>query len=488
MRGTWKMPSSSNSSLKILTNKLLALKRIILIILVSLSSLYIYGQNDKFSTYAEMVGKEVTFYDAAQQIKALGKFLFVKNEKGKLVAVKDVTPFQSIQNGECFHVNQIVTIKNKQYLECSSANETIYFLVSEKYPILPNFRSATVWEEALHSLREECPYLKLQDKQKYAQNDIVLGKFVKVAWNKFEFPKTIGSDVFFSYNHGRYTSRIPYASIRRSDFASEADVQEEKNRQDEEERRRVEQERRDSIDDYIPIIARSKYHDSDWNEMIDSLGMDNHHVYAIIDNKAHVFHWEEKVVSLDSLVFDDEGRYLFLLRRGNKGLAIRKKIAFQQDSIMQLRVAHCIDSLRNLSRIAENNFYNELNRRQIFILKDLYSYSDYKFGKKFTFYNCFNKRIKYINITLTAYNGVGDIQRDDIGRSSAKLRGIGPIEKGDIASYDWDEIFWDDNDIINKVLITNISFTFFDGTTKSYSGKANIDKHRAANCYEDDDD
>ena len=464
------------------------MKRIILIILVSLSSLYIYGQNDKFSTYAEMVGKEVTFYDAAQQIKALGKFLFVKNEKGKLVAVKDVTPFQSIQNGECFHVNQIVTIKNKQYLECSSANETIYFLVSEKYPILPNFRSATVWEEVLHSLREECPYLKLQDKQKYAQNDIVLGKFVKVAWNKFEFPKTIGSDVFFSYNHGRYTSRIPYASIRRSDFASEADVQEEKNRQDEEERRRVEQERRDSIDDYIPIIARSKYHDSDWNEMIDSLGMDNHHVYAIIDNKAHVFHWEEKVVSLDSLVFDDEGRYLFLLRRGNKGLAIRKKIAFQQDSIMQLRVAHCIDSLRNLSRIAENNFYNELNRRQIFILKDLYSYSDYKFGKKFTFYNCFNKRIKYINITLTAYNGVGDIQYDDIGRSSAKLRGIGPIEKGDIASYDWDEIFWDDNDIINKVLITNISFTFFDGTTKSYSGKANIDKHRAANCYEDDDD
>lgn len=464
------------------------MKRVFLIILVSLSYLFGYGQNDKFSTYAEMVGKEVTFYDAAQQIKALGKFLFVKNEKGKLVAVKDVTPFQSIQNGECFHVNQIVTIKDKQYLECTSANETIYFLVSEKYPILPNFRSASVWEEVLHSLREECPYLKLKDKQKYAQNDIVLGKFVKVAWNKFEFPKTIGSDVFFSYNHGRYTSRIPYASIRRSDFASERDIQEEKRRQDEEERRRVELEKKDSIDDYIPIIARSKYHDSDWNEMLDSLGVDKHHVYAIIDNKAHVYHWKEKTVSLDSLVFDDEERYQFLLRRGNKGLAIRKKIAFQQDSIMQLGVAHCIDSLRNLSQIAKNNFYNELNRRQIFILKDLYSYSEYRFGKKFKFYNCFNKRIKYINITLTAYNGVGDIQRDDIGRSSAKLRGIGPIEKGDIASYDWDELFWDDNDIIDEVVITNITFTFFDGTTKSYSGKANIDKHRAANCYEDDDD
>ena len=464
------------------------MKRIILIILVSLSSLYIYGQNDKFSTYAEMVGKEVTFYDAAQQIKALGKFLFVKNEKGKLVAVKDVTPFQSIQNGECFHVNQIVTIKDKQYLECTSANETIYFLVSEKYPILPNFRSASVWEEVLHSLREECPYLKLKDKQKYAQNDIVLGKFVKVTWNKFEFPKTIGSDVFFSYNHGRYTSRIPYASIRRSDFASERDIQEEKRRQDEEERRRVELEKKDSIDDYIPIIARSKYHDSDWNEMLDSLGVDKHHVYAIIDNKAHVYHWKEKTVSLDSLVFDDEERYQFLLRRGNKGLAIRKQIAFQQDSVMLLGVAHCLDSLRNISQRAENEYYNELNRQQIFILKDLYSYSEYRFGKKFKFYNCFNKRIKYINITLTAYNGVGDIQYDDIGRSSAKLRGIGPIEKGDIAFFDWDDLFWDDNDIIDEVVITNITFTFFDGTTKSYSGRANIDKHRAGNCHEDDDD
>ena len=464
------------------------MKRIILILLVSLSSLYIYGQNDKFSTYAEMVGKEVTFYDAAQQIKALGKFLFVKNEKGKLVAVKDVTPFQSIQNGECFHVNQIVTIKNKQYLECSSANETIYFLVSEKYPILPNFRSATVWEEVLHSLREECPYLKLQDKQKYAQNDIILGKFVKVAWNKFELPKTIGSDVFFSYNHGRYTSRIPYASIRRSDFASERDIQEEKERQDEEERRRAEQEKKDSIDDYIPIIARSKYHDPDWDDKLDSLGVYKYHVYAIIDNKAHVFNGKEKVVSLESLVFDVEERYQFLLRRGNKGLAIRKQIAFQQDSIMLLRVEHYMDSLRNNFQRAANEYYNELNKRQIFILKDLYSYSDYRFGKKFMFYNCFNKRIKYINITLTAYNGVGDIQRDDIGRSSAKVRGIGPIEKGEIASYDWDELFWDDNDIIDEVLITNISFTFFDGTTKSYSGKANIDKHRAANCYEDDDD
>ena len=42
------------------------MKRVLLILLVSLSSLFVYGQNDKFSTFAEMVGKEVNSYDAPQ--------------------------------------------------------------------------------------------------------------------------------------------------------------------------------------------------------------------------------------------------------------------------------------------------------------------------------------------------------------------------------------------------------------------------------------
>lgn len=90
-------------------------------------------------------------------------------------------------------------------------------------------------------------------------------------------------------------------------------------------------------------------------------------------------------------------------------------------------------------------------------------------------------------MTLVAYNAVGDVQRDDIGRSSVKVKGIGPIAPDESGTYDWDELFWDDNDIIERVVPTKITITFMDGTIKSFSGKSNIDKHRMYDCYQGED-
>ena len=50
---------------------------------------------------------------------------------------------------------------------------------------------------------------------------------------------------------------------------------------------------------------------------------------------------------------------------------------------------------------------------------------------RFDIYNCFSKTIKYVELTMTNYNAVGDVQRDDMGRSSRTVRGIGPIEPED---------------------------------------------------------
>ena len=62
-------------------------------------------------------------------------------------------------------------------------------------------------------------------------------------------------------------------------------------------------------------------------------------------------------------------------------------------------------------------------QKQIFIWNQKYAYGDYgQFGLEWMFYNCFNKVIKYIEITIKPYNQVGDIQRDDIGRKEAKAR------------------------------------------------------------------
>ena len=103
---------------------------------------------------------------------------------------------------------------------------------------------------------------------------------------------------------------------------------------------------------------------------------------------------------------------------------------------------------------------------------------------RFDVYNCFAKTIKYVEFTLTNYNAVGDVQRDDMGRSSRTVKGIGPIEKGEDARYSWDDIFWDERNIIEKTRLTNVKFIFTDGTTRVFSGYNNITKHMTADAWD----
>ena len=120
-------------------------------------------------------------------------------------------------------------------------------------------------------------------------------------------------------------------------------------------------------------------------------------------------------------------------------------------------------------------------KKQIFIWKQEYAYGDYgKFGLEWNFFNCYNKAIKYIELTIKPYNQVNDIQRDDFGRKEAKAKCIGPIESGDLATFTFDELFWDDNDLINKLKVSYIKITFMDNTTKVFSGIENVNKHRLA--------
>ena len=71
-----------------------------------------------------------------------------------------------------------------------------------------------------------------------------------------------------------------------------------------------------------------------------------------------------------------------------------------------------------------------------------------------------------------------------MGRSSRTVKGIGPIEKGEDARYSWDDIFWDERNIIEKTRLTNVKFIFTDGTTRVFSGYNNITKHMTADAWD----
>ena len=128
-----------------------------------------------------------------------------------------------------------------------------------------------------------------------------------------------------------------------------------------------------------------------------------------------------------------------------------------------------------------NAIKNFCKKNKVFIFSEQYSFSRYKFGLEFKLYNCFDKEIKYVEMRIVAFNQVGDVQRDDIGNYAKDVRCIGPFESGELGVYNFDELFWDDNDIIKELRVVEIKITFSDNSVLSFSGKTKVDKLRLSN-------
>lgn len=77
-------------------------------------------------------------------------------------------------------------------------------------------------------------------------------------------------------------------------------------------------------------------------------------------------------------------------------------------------------------------------------------------GVKFSIFNPTKKTIKYVICSMVAINGVGDVMSYE-----KNCRGIGPVEPHDYATWNFDDIFYDKNDVIDdlkgsfRVIYTN---------------------------------
>ena len=171
----------------------------------------------------------------------------------------------------------------------------------------------------------------------------------------------------------------------------------------------------------------------------------------------------------------------YLMSKKNEGKEDRFLVAYDYDN---KRTERWLEDLQSqIQADKERSAY--LKKHQIFITKVGYNYDNDQFGMNYSIYNCFGKTIKYVELTLTCYNNVGDIQRDYFGNATKKVRGIGPIYPGDDGSYSWEKIFWDEYDVIKECRITAIKFIFKDGTTKSLNGYANIKKHFSSDAWDE---
>lgn len=126
--------------------------------------------------------------------------------------------------------------------------------------------------------------------------------------------------------------------------------------------------------------------------------------------------------------------------------------------------------------------YESYNEKGLVLTKKEYSYKDYSdaFGLELEFYNGYNKDIKYIEITVRPYNRVGDLTKDDFGSDVSRVRVIGPIHSNNLSSVNFNDLFWNEDDIINRLVITYMKVTFMDGSLKELK---NVSQHLGEDVF-----
>ena len=77
-----------------------------------------------------------------------------------------------------------------------------------------------------------------------------------------------------------------------------------------------------------------------------------------------------------------------------------------------------------------------------------------------------NKRIKYVYLTVSFYNAVGDKVKNEIGGySNAKLQITGPINAWDFEWYEWNPVFY--NTTATKMKVEKMTVIYTDGSKKT---------------------
>ena len=479
------------------------------LLLLCTSSLY--AQEDRFSDISQVRGKKVFVIDNSALNVA---FMIVE---GKVKPIQKIKNLSVTMAGKVYSIgNDVYTFKKDSYIVLKDEKETI-LLKEEDAPLyLSSFVSKTYWQEIFDSYRKDYLYLNYKKyNQVHSINaTIIYDDLAPIEWRKFEVTDKGAIFYLFEFNgvnplkDFKVTSKFfeeskDHIFIKKDDihpFVDKYNMRLEKEKQ--------EKEIADSIANSKLRLAialdEAEYMVDDREIKVykgDTLAIfsykSSEDKYVARHRYANLLFKSGNIRFLDTKETATKGKYSwdtnyiktsadadFLKAKGEEGKEQRFEVAADYDDV-QTKIY--IEKLTNaIAKYDKEIAYKRKN--QIFITGIGYAYDNneysHRFGMRFDVYNCFPKTIKYVEFTMTNYNAVGDVQRDDIGRSSRTVRGIGPIESGEGGRYTWDDIFWDDRDVIDKTKLTSVKFIFKDGTTKVFSGNANIIKHMTSDAWD----
>ncbi|MBO7051248.1 MAG: hypothetical protein J6W24_01110 [Prevotella sp.] len=481
---------------------------VILLLLSCTSSLF--AQEDRFSNVIQTRGKDVYLKDNS----ALNVAYTMVD--GKVKPIKKIKNFATSIVGKVYAVeNDIYNFKKNTYIVLKGSGETILLKEDDAPLYLSSFISKTYWQEKYDSYRNDYVYLNFKNYSQVhsTRATVEYDDLSHIEWRGLEI-----SDDGALYYMCEYNGAIPLEKFKVTSkffennkddfFIKKDDIQpyiDKYNARLAKEKR--EKEIADSIENSKIRLAKAldeaTFEDGDRTINVykgDTLAIFSYdsaeEKFVARYHYGNLLFKPEKLEFLDTKTTTTEGRYSwerktvftsenaeFLKMKGEEGKEQRFIVAADYDDeqtkiwLGELKTA--IDNYR------KDVAYKKKN--QIFITGIGYDYdsNEYssRFGMYFDVYNCFSKTVKYVEFTMVNYNAVGDVQRDDIGRSSRTVRGIGPIEPGEGGRYSWDDIFWDDRNIIDKTRLTNVKFIFKDGTTKVFHGYSNIKKHMTSDAW-----
>lgn len=426
-----------------------------------------------------MIGKDVYLYDIHSIILSNGKFVFVNND-GKLKAIPQKEIFAG-KDGVELACKEIVNIKNKSYIRCSYSNTDYYFLINpKKDSYVGKFRNLSYWHEYFNNNKPSHAYL--YTKEYFAEK--LTDQFDQIEWIGPNIPtNSIDEEVFFIGNTQKSKQRL---NIRYSDFDDVTTGTEFKSQNDYDianaEQMRLDsiQEAKDQVQDKIPLpavcIKEYTYGKEDYEHTNEG---DTAYVY-MADTYNLYMYYQGSIIKTDYTYFEptDKAQLAFIKSRGEKNLAVRSELAETLSNEWFNREIERVSKRLETTLAIIDAHEKEISRKQLFLKEMDYEYGEFgDFGMSFRIYNCFKKTIKYIEFTCTPYNSVGDIQADWVGKRISRSKGIGPLEPGESATWSWNDLFYDKNDIIEKVRLTAIKFIFKDGSTLNFSGWQNIQKH-----------
>lgn len=482
-----------------------------LFVLLLYSTSSFFAQEDRFSEISQAKGKDIYVLDNTPLNIA---FTIVD---GKVKPIRKAKNLSVTMAGKVYSVdNNTYNFKKDTYLVLKGKEETI-LLKEEDAPLyLSSFVSKTYWQEIYDLYRNDYVYLnyKKYNQVHSANATVEYDDLTRIEWRGFDI-----SDKGASYNMCEYNGIYPLDVFKvESKFFEESkdlifikknDIQpyiEKYNSRIAKEKR--EKEIADSITNSKLRLAialkDANYMDDDRPIKVhkgDTLAIFSYN--ASEDEYVARFHFSNLLFKLEDIEFLDtkktttEGRYSwetkttktsadadYLKTKGEEGKEQRFGIAAAYDDVQtDIYVKKLKSVIDDYNKEVAYKKKNQIFITGIGYVYDSNEYSN-RFGMRFDIYNCFSKTIKYVEFTLTNYNAVGDVQRDDMGHSSRTVRGIGPIVPEDGGRYSWDDIFWDDRDVISKTRLTNVKFIFTDGTTRVFSGYANINKHLSSDAWD----